>query len=131
MISAAAQYGSPIPPNYEQNFTDDLDSSDAEHSIMMSLADHAVGTIVGELTQEADTVVTASGIPPRDAALIQRAFESYDLLVPASEVGSLANILNAGWLAYNDVSLWRDKAEVKDDRSHIMIRVSDNHFSRK
>ena len=64
-----------------------------------------------------------AGVPARDEALIQQSYNSFKLLVPASRVASLANILNAGWIAYNDTGLWHDNEEVKKDRNHVLYDI--------
>jgi len=123
MISAANQYGTPVPPDYAANYTDQLSSANHEHNLMISLADDAVSTVVGELIHEANTIVQGAGVPSRDESLIQRCCDSYNLLVPVSGAVSLANILNAGWRAYNDTGLWDNNEEVKKDRNHILYDI--------
>jgi hypothetical protein len=123
MVSAAQQYGTVCPADYAASYSDELDSTNHDHKLLMAVTDHAVSTVINDLIQEANTIVEAAGVSARDEALIQRAHNSFKLLVPASGMVSLANILNAGWIAYNDTGLWVDNEEVKKDRNHILYDI--------
>lgn len=123
MVAAARKYEVPIPVDYEANYSDQIDSPRHDHKLMMSLADHAVSQVVGGLVEEADAIVRNAGLPARAEPLIQHCLKSYKLLVPASDAGSLANILNAGWRAHNDGDLWGDNEEVKINRKQILFDI--------
>lgn len=120
LLSAANAYSVVSPEHYEDNYKDDLDSTDDSHKLLMSAADHAVKTVVDELIQEVNDIVNASGVPARNPALILEANKFFELLVPASGAGSLANIINAGWIAYNNKNLWSDNIEIQRDKNNIL-----------
>ena len=123
LVIAAQQYGTVCPVDYAANYSDELDSTNHDQRLLMAATDHAVSTVINDLIQEVNTIVEAAGVPARDESLIQQAYSSYKLLVPASGMVSLANILNAGWIAYNEANLWDDNEKIKKDRNHILYDI--------
>ena len=123
MARAANRYGIVPPKDYTGNYSDELDSTDPDHKLLMSVADYTLTTIVDELIEEAGTIVDRAGVPARDGKLIEEAAKSYRLLVPASGAGSLANVLNAGWIVQGERDLWEDNEEIKKDRNHILADI--------
>ncbi|MBI3411567.1 MAG: hypothetical protein HY040_24830 [Planctomycetes bacterium] len=47
-----------------------------------------------------------ANLPERSAKKIEGVLDSFKLLTPASQVGDLANVLNAAWAASRDSGLW-------------------------
>ena len=75
---------------------------------LLSVADSALTQSIPVLTISADQAIINSGIISTSEIETQRIYARLQLMVPAEKSRSLADILNAGWLAYNNPDLWSD-----------------------
>ncbi len=121
LVRAAKEYGVPVRPGYEDQF-DNYEPPDLseEDEFRLEMADEALDKLVPGLIKEADRVVKEAGIESSTPQEIARIVSRVRLVVPAEGCKTLADILNAAWVAYLDNDLWRDVEQVRDKRDKVL-----------
>lgn len=115
LVDAAATFALEPPPDFTDLFDDDADdiadlSSHAE--LLSTLADDAAAALTSRIIAVANTIVSDAGVENRSAKKILQILSDLELVAPAQNSGSLANILNAGWKAFHDDDLWSDVPQI-------------------
>src|SRR5262249_23453513 len=109
IVRAANTYGIAPINDYSMLF-DDLPpmSSQPSEQFLLSVADEALQAVIDILITEADTLLSSANIDKPSTAEAERIYTRFKLVVPAENAKSLADILNAGWLAFEDDELWKE-----------------------
>lgn len=109
LLEASKNYQVAAPTNYISMFEDqrEPDLPKKEH-FLLSIADMALSSLVSPLIHFANQAIVEAGVVDASDEEAQRIYARLQLMVPAEKSKSLADILNAGWLAYNNTGLWSD-----------------------
>lgn len=115
--ASEASYGVEAPENYEDLFEDeDEPKFDAAGSYRLKLADAALRAIVDKLIDEAESTVSAANIAPSAKTEVEDILVYLNRVVPAENAKTLADILNAAWVASENPSLWEDIPQLRGRR---------------
>ena len=118
MIQAATKFGIEYPHAYDGLFIDQAEPPDRRTKYLLSLADAVAQALVGDMIARVEQIATGAHVPSYSIAKIEAAMRSFRLMIPATEIGDLANLLSAGWRAYHDTSLWNGPLGI--DRSDTL-----------
>ncbi|HTZ55619.1 MAG TPA: hypothetical protein VMB20_11205 [Candidatus Acidoferrum sp.] len=106
LVDASTQLGSQAPNDFISLFEKDpIAALSPADGFLLKMADLALETIIPRLVTAAKTAVGRASIS-RSAGEVLVIRGRFDLLAPAENCSSIANILNAGWDAFNDPGLW-------------------------
>ncbi|MFN3152113.1 hypothetical protein [Bremerella sp.] len=111
---SSAEFGVSSPAGFESWFSKCIYPKYSEkEAFWLFLADQAREAITPDIIRKVNEIAVESSLPLRDDNKIEKVLTAFQLMIPASGVGDLVNILNAAWKAYNEESLW---AELPIDR---------------
>lgn len=115
---AAEHFGVTLSQDYESCIKQETISSveSAKDEFLLSLADKAASSMVDEVINKASQLADDRQMPGPTPSKIDRALTSFKLLTPASGIGSLVDILNAGWQVYQQADFWKDAPDVPEER---------------
>lgn len=122
-VRAAKRFSAVVPPGFESAFSDAPPSNDDKVKFLLKLADASLEAVVEKLIDEVDSLATAASIPIVSQERVADAFEAFTLMVPATGASSLANILNAGWKASLDSSLWTGLPNVYASKRAVLNEI--------
>lgn len=109
LLGAAQNYQVVAPEGYISMFEDQREPDlPKKEEFLLSVADTALARFVPTLIQFANQAIVEAGVVDVSDEEAQRIYGRLQLMVPAEKSKSLADILNAGWLAYNSPNLWSD-----------------------
>jgi len=109
LLDAARKWKLKVPAEYRNVFQqDDQGRFIEKDNFQLDLAEFAVAKLVPHLRATANQLVTAAKLKSTDPKAVQEIRERIGLTVPAENAKSLASILEAGWDANLDETLWRD-----------------------
>jgi hypothetical protein len=115
LIRTATDYGIDVPVGYKNEFENVGVPSvyDRHQTFLLSLADDAVSSVIVELIAEAKAIVDSSLKKRYSDAEMEPVLKDFEAVAPATNAGCLANILNAGWKAFHDTTLWKDIHQIQ------------------
>ena len=114
LVTAAQSYKVEVPTKFGDWFSDEITGpTNDKESFLLQVGDNARRGATINLMAAANNIVVKANLPERSTSKIEGVLASFKLLTPASEVGDLANILNAAWAASRDPKLWEGQV---DDR---------------
>jgi len=112
-----ASYDVEVPEDYKELFADeDEPKFDDAGTYRLKLADAALSAIVDKLIDEADSTVSAANIAPSAKTEVEEILVSLNRVVPAEDAKTLADILNAAWVASENPTLWEDVPQLRGRR---------------
>jgi hypothetical protein len=107
LLDAAREWGLKVPTDYSGVFQQNEQGRSLEKdAFQLELAEFAVAELVPSLRDAANQLVQAAGIASIDPKSVLEVRKKIDLTVPAENAKSLATILEAGWDADRDETLW-------------------------
>jgi hypothetical protein len=119
LINAAKAFGVAVPEKYSDLFEDFNEPPDYERNkrFLLSLADQAAEKQTSEVVELANKIVRDANVelPSKDKA--DALYKDFELIAPAQSALCLANILNAGWRAFNDQALWAGISQVRSGKA--------------
>lgn len=119
--AAGQVYGVNVWSGYEALFEDLAEPHLTDGGkFQLSVADEVLTRIVPDLIATVDQTLTAAGVSGPSDAEAQRIHERFRRVVPAENTRSLADILNAGWLASEDPKLWQGLAHVGQSQDLVL-----------
>lgn len=118
--ASAAAFGITFPPSLSGIFKPDTFQSGPNETFLVKIADEAVEMLSSDLLARAKLAACAAPARASDEE-IQRIKACIGEMVPAENCESIADIINAAWLAYHDEKLW-DGYGVPADRKHDVLR---------
>lgn len=87
----------PVPDKYADMFDDEkLDTTDAEEA-QVAVADKAFMLMIKSVYEKAKAIVQAKGLAQHSESEISRISGCFRMVVPATGLKSLSDIVNAGW----------------------------------
>ena len=119
LLRAADAYRISAPVAYGNLFDDSGEEVDAgaQTAILQDLADIASQSVVPLMIDLANKQVTDAGVPEGSQAAVKRIYDDLSLhIVPARDPVALSDILNAGWKAFHDPTLWENTNLDKEQR---------------
>lgn len=120
LIKAAKKYKVEYPSNFLDMFEGAKEPEDQQASFSVSVSDEVLTTFIDDLIDEADVLITNSGIQKWDANEAKRIYNDFVIAIPARSSKTLPDILNAAWLAYHDKNLWNDIPQIKDRKDEVL-----------
>ncbi len=109
LMDAALMWKLEVPDEYRNVFQqNDKGRFNEKDTFQLDLAEFAVDNLVVGLRNAADELVEKAGLLSIDPKSVQEIRKRIDLTVPAEKAESLACILEAGWEADRDETLWSD-----------------------
>jgi hypothetical protein len=121
LMEAANTYQTHVPPEYESRFADFLDPPDGASVFLLELADEALQSVLPNLVALANDIVSAAALEEGGQAAVDEIYnEIRDHIVPARNPVALSDILNAGWMAFHDPNLWKDKNFDQENRERTL-----------
>ena len=124
LIRAAAEFqkSAPglyqVPLHFDLMFEDAEEQSDPECKFLSSLADTAAQGMCGRLITATQELLKAASVPQLSIPTKKSVLNEFRMIVPASNAGSLTNVLNAAWYVLNDSDFWPG---VTDERKRQKI----------
>jgi len=114
---AASKFSVALPSDLDDWFVDESEPTDAKLAFLLSLADHASQGLLDQIIAAVSDIATETAIPARSDEKIEKARQAFRIVTPSSGIGDLVNILNAGWQAYFDETLWADIGHMNKDET--------------
>lgn len=124
IVTAAKQYGVAIPDDYQAMFEPDATPQlGAADQFRMEVADEALQGLVPALIEKASESIDATSaiLPRKDEA--ERIFKRYELGIPAVDVKCVADLLNAGWYAYESPEFWKANKQLFEKKSKNLSEI--------
>jgi hypothetical protein len=117
--SVANKEGIPLPDHQQLNFSQDLRGFDDRHRFNVKIADEAASIIAPALWDKVLQVVQKNSItrPVVDNAV--RHLNDLRLGIPMSKPVCLGDIINAGWMRYEEIVKSQKFVEVSDELDRL------------
>jgi hypothetical protein len=119
LTTAAADYGIAVPTDYKGEFEDLKTSFDKQQEFLLSLADAASSAVTDQLQTEVQKILTSRLKNTRNKAKVDEIFQDFEIVAPATNAGSIADILNAGWRAFHDDNLWKEVPQIQSKEATL------------
>ena len=120
LVEACASYQTQPLQDYEALFEDlPLPSTiDLQSELLLNIADAAFESMIPAIIKIADEIVTTAKVATSNDTIVSQIVSDFaHYAVPARHPNSLASILNAGWKAYHDPTLWVSNPIINRDRT--------------
>lgn len=89
----------------------------------LKVADNVLDGLVTTLCSKADELVAACRCAKRDTGEVDKIVARFRLVVPASNCKTLADILDAAWIAYSDDTLWSDIPQIARQKQLVLLEL--------
>ena len=99
---AAREFSMPVPDGYPIRFDTPAETADPAERFLIEKSDAATAETVPRLQKEVADLAAKLDFPKLSSEATERCLGMIKGGVPAEGVGTLANIVNAGWTAYRD-----------------------------
>jgi hypothetical protein len=119
MALAASTLGVVVPTEFETWFADGQEPVDPKSKFLVALADEAAQGLVPDLIATARQISDRRSISVRKQEQIAMALTAFQMLTPACGIGDLTSLMNAGWQAYHDETVFR---ELNPSERHDVLR---------
>jgi hypothetical protein len=122
LVAAATTFNLKPPAAFAELFDDDADTGIdilSDTDLLSALADEAAAALTSRIVTAAEAVISEAGVAHRSTDKIAEIYKDLELVAPAQNAGSLANILNAGWQAFHDDQLWSDVPQIKSKETAL------------
>lgn len=121
MLHAADRYGfSMDAAEYLKQFADKPDSRSFDNQFRSKIADTAHAEVVDRIINDVDGILKEANSPQTDEEQVEKIVNRYRRVVPAQDVRSLADIVNAGWRVFNDATFWDDTPQISTKKSLVL-----------
>ncbi len=121
LLLAAKKYHISVPTQYASLFRamkdPDLPRGDA---FQLFLADQTLGIHIESIMVEASNAIKLAGVPLPQRTTATKIYERFKRVVPAEGARSLADIINAAWVAYEDPKLWESFPRIRENRDRVL-----------
>lgn len=121
LMNAATELKVAFPPDYAQLFENEsapkLSKAD---KFRLDISDRALEKLIPVLLTEAKQFIDTAKIPDRNSEDINRILQRFALVVPAEQCASVADVLNAGWMAQEDADFWKDEAGIQQRKNDVL-----------
>ena len=124
LVNAAERFHVGVPNGYVDLFEDDEDPDYHDSAkYNLELADNSLEGMVENLGTTVRELLPDDRVPLPSNDEVQRILGRLRYVVPAEGALSLADIINAAWLAFDDLNLWADTPEVFKKRDRAVKEV--------
>ena len=121
LLTASSAYNIVTPPNYVERFENltipKLPTSDSYQS---DLADGTLSNFISDLIALADSDLLAASVKKPSPTEALRILKRFELVVPPEKVISVADLVNAGWDAYESQSFWGADTDLKSRKASVL-----------
>jgi len=121
LTKAASIFGLESPANYIEWFDDLLAQGTPLEDFLLKLSDNCLPELITILADEVSLIISNSSIILPDKDEQYNIKNRLNLGIPAENIKCLADIINAGWIAHNDVAFLENIVE-SGERKHSMLR---------
>ena len=106
---------------FTELFEDDPEA-DHQDSVRFNLhvADEALGALRDAISIKVEQFLSSDLAPHPDGEEVRRILRCVKQVVPAKDARSLADILNAAWLAFEDERLWESIPELHRKKDEVL-----------
>jgi len=121
LVEIAPRFGVKPPEGFEGLFEDDPEA-DYQNSMRFNLtvADEALGDLRESIFNKAQALLSDEFVPTPSDDEASQILRWIRLVVPAKGARSLADILNAAWLAFEDKTLWKDIPDLHKKKDDVL-----------
>lgn len=125
---AAVLFGQNVPSGYSSLFQDkaEFPSKEEQKRFLLALADAASSSVVPNLIDHAKSILDSAKVPLLSIEEKKRILGRFKFVVPATDVKSLSDVLNAAWDVYHDKDFWNHIPHVRDRRRALKEVVLKN-----
>ena len=120
---AAGVFGTTVPIEYATNFGNDPIRLSESDEFLLSVSDSIVSGLVEGLAVEANQKCDDQDIPKSSVDGTNTVYEEIKLAVPPQNVLSLADLINGGWKAFLDTTLWAGQPDLQSRRSAALNEI--------
>jgi hypothetical protein len=121
LVRAAKAFRVSVPTGYADLFKDDsITTASQADEYRIRIADQALEHLIGGLIKTTTEKAEVASISTPTEAEIQRVLLRIRRVVPAEKCTTIADILNAGWIAHNDESLWNETPAIKARKNQVL-----------
>lgn len=121
LATAAGTYNVPVPAGYADLFDDNqIPPMTLADEFLLSVADLAVGNVLGDIIQQAQQAFANSALPVPSDAQRDRILSRFALVVPAEKCLGLPDILNAAWASFKDATFWQANAQIAAKKDEVL-----------
>jgi hypothetical protein len=127
MITAANAYGyqEEIPKNYRPYYEEPVLTPTKDlNQFLLSLVDTTLERVIDKLIDIVNDNLDSGDIPRPTKNETDRILNCFSQLIPAENVFSLADIINAAWKANNNNNLWKEMDINEEKRIEIISNLS-------
>jgi hypothetical protein len=121
LVETAPRFGVEPPEGFGGLFEDDPEA-DYQNSIRFNLtvADEALGDLRDSIFNKVQALLSNDLIPTPSHDEACKILKWIKYVVPAKGARSLADILNAAWLAFEDKTLWKENPELHQKKDEVL-----------
>ena len=121
LVDVALRFHVDPPAGFTELFEDDPEA-DHQDSVRFNLhvADEALGALRDTISIKVEHFLSSDLAPHPDGEEVGRILRCVKQVVPAKDARSLADILNAAWLAFEDESLWESIPELHKKKDEVL-----------
>ncbi|MHB1549873.1 MAG: hypothetical protein ACYCX6_01565 [Vulcanimicrobiaceae bacterium] len=121
LVTAAADLGAVAPLDFTDLFEDEHPPAGVSpvETYLLGLADAALKQQTNELRSRAKSLVAQAALS-RSSGEVDRILSRLKHVAPAEGCKSIADILNAAWLVYNDVNFWNEHPKIEERKTEVL-----------
>lgn len=107
MVLAAQRFRVPHPANFSDRFSEGSNNLDPKEDFILKLSDLGTQASLTDTISLVDAIANHVKLPKPDDKSIEAIYLCFKSGIPAQNLSGLADVINAGWKAYFDDSLWK------------------------
>jgi len=124
LLDVADRFQVEAPAGYVDLFEDDPDPEyQGSMEYNLRLADTSLNGMTKDLADRADALLRRARVPEPSEPEAKRILNRFTHIVPAENARSLADILNAAWMAFEDENLWAEIPDVHSKRERAIKEI--------
>lgn len=121
LVGAARAFGVRVPDDYASLFEDnEMPIGTEKEKLLIRAADEVLDRMVPELITKIGQFMLTSPSTGRSEEEVSRILECYKRVMPAERCKSVADILNAAWVAFHDPTLWKDIPQIYKKKEQVL-----------
>jgi len=123
MERCAIEFDILIRSNFAENFCERTKSLAREEVFYIEVADSVVASLVDDLVLESKLICDRAKIEIRSRELVDLASRKFGRGMPVEDLRNLSDIINAGWVAFLDDSVWSHSLSSDEDRMNVVNEI--------
>lgn len=110
-----------VPDGFGDFFDFEDEPKEPITKILVSAADVASALLIDKLIEKVKELADSKSVPVRSDKQVAAIVNDFRMVVPANGLATMTDILNAGWIAYQDPNLWSDVRQITSaDRTRVL-----------